>query len=113
MNDKNSTLGEFEELILLAVAGLGENAYGVSILKRLEMVAGKKTTVGALYATLDRLERKGFISSRTGEATAERGRREKRYFRIEGAGVNALEQAERRRSSLRQGLRLHPEVGGI
>jgi PadR family transcriptional regulator PadR len=83
-------LGEFEQLVLLAILRLGEKAYGVPIRAELENRAGRRVTVGALYATLDRLEAKGLVHSWFGDATAQRGGRSKRYFQILPAGLEAL-----------------------
>ena len=92
-------LGELEELVLLAILKVGSNAYGVPIKDALEE-AGRRISVGALYATLDRLERKGFLKSRQGEATPERGGKAKRFFEVEGAGVSALERNDESRNKL-------------
>ena len=83
-------LGEFEQIVLLAVLRLGEKAYGVPIRAEIEKRAGRKVTVGALYATLDRLEAKGLVHSWFADATAQRGGRSKRYFKLLPAGVEAL-----------------------
>ncbi|HEY0738869.1 MAG TPA: helix-turn-helix transcriptional regulator [Herpetosiphonaceae bacterium] len=104
MNDKKLYLGEFEEIVLLAVLRLGSNAYGVTIRQTVEEVAGRPTSIGAIYTTLERLEQKGFVSSWQGEATPERGGRAKRYFKIEGAARQALNEAELIRARLREGL---------
>jgi len=93
-------LGEFEELVLLAVQALGEEAYTVSVRDALEH-AGRKAAPGALYVTLDRLEEKGLVSSRLADPTPERGGRRKRFYRIEGNGIVALRQAELGRQALR------------
>src|SRR5882724_4685323 len=63
-------LGEFEEIVLLAIISLGEEAYGVSIRREIENKTERSTSVGAVYTTLERLEKKGYLSSRQGEATA-------------------------------------------
>lgn len=110
MGDKRPYLGEFEEMVLLAVMRLGSNAYGVTIRQTVEEATGRTTSVGAIYTTLERLEQKGFVSSRQGEPTAERGGRAKRYFKIEGAGAQALNDAERTRDVLRGGLQ---PAGGV
>lgn len=102
-------LGDFEEVVLLAILALGENAYGVPIRSRLED-AGRKTSVGALYVTFDRLETKGLVESWEGEATPQRGGRAKKYFRVTGAGHDALCQTEATRMKLRAGLQL---AGGV
>lgn len=100
MAKSNDYIGEFEELVLLAILKLGEGAYGVPIREALEEATGRTISVGALYATLNRLEEKGLISARAGEATPERGGRAKRYFRVEGGGVRALREAETARRNL-------------
>ncbi len=83
-------LGGFEELVLLAVASLRGAGYGVTLQERLEEETGDRVSVGAVYATLDRLERKGLVASRLGPATAERGGKRKRNFRISASGARAL-----------------------
>jgi PadR family transcriptional regulator len=84
-------LGHFEELVLLALVRLGENAYGVAIRREILARTGRDVSVGAVYTALERLQRKGYVSSRLGEATPERGGRAKRYFRIEAPGIAALD----------------------
>ena len=88
---KKEFLGDLEEIILLAIVGLGGESYGVPIYEKVSEAIERFTSLGAIYAALDRLEQKGFISSRMGEATAERGGRAKKYFKIEGEGMQALE----------------------
>jgi DNA-binding PadR family transcriptional regulator len=102
MNDKKLYLGEFEEIVLLAVAHLREQAYGVPIRQTVQEAKRQDVSIGAIYTTLERLEQKGFVSSRLGESTEERGGRAKRYFKIEATGMQALEEAERVRAVLRQ-----------
>lgn len=110
MRWKKAQLGEFEELVLLAALGLGENAYGTTIRRSLEQNTERFVSVGALYATLDRLERKGFVTSKQGESTSERGGRAKRYFKVEASGLKALRQAENVR--LKFFSQLKPELLG-
>ncbi|MFI5113793.1 MAG: PadR family transcriptional regulator [Terriglobales bacterium] len=89
------TLGELEHLILLAVQGIGEkNCYGVTIFGALRK-AERPTSLGAIYATLDRLEAKGYVTSWFGDPSPIRGGRAKKFFRIQGLGREALNQAER------------------
>ena len=88
---KGSFLGEFEQVVLLAVARMNGEGYGLSIRQEIERRTGRNVTVGAVYATLARLEDKGLASSYEGEATPRRGGRAKRHFRLEEAGVHALE----------------------
>jgi PadR family transcriptional regulator PadR len=83
-------LGEFEQIVLLAVLRLGENAYGVSIRREIEKRTGRSLTVGALYRTFDRLEEKGYVTSWFSDPTPERGGRSRRYFKVATPGVRAL-----------------------
>jgi PadR family transcriptional regulator PadR len=99
-------LGEFEQIVLLAVFRLKDQAYGVPIRREIEKRAGRAVTVGALYSTLDRLEAKGFVSSWFGDPTAQRGGRSRRYFRVEPAGVEALANAREMLGRMWKGVRL-------
>ncbi len=83
-------LGEFEQIVLLAVLRLGDEAYGVPIRLEIETRTRRTVTVGALYRTLDRLEAKGFVTSWFGEPTAARGCRSRRYFKLKPAGLRTL-----------------------
>lgn len=83
-------LGEFEQMVLLAVLRLGEKAYGIPIRAEIENRAGRRVTVGALYTTLERLEAKGLVYSWFADATAQRVGRPQRYFKLLPAGVEAL-----------------------
>ena len=82
----SSRVGGFEELVLLTVAGLGDEAYGVSVQQRLEEETASAISIGAVYTALERLERKGFVRSRLGSATPQRGGRRKRMFQVIGNG---------------------------
>lgn len=104
MSPEKNYLGNFEEIVLLATLRLGDDAYGAKIRQTLEEATEKSVSIGAVYATLDRLERKGFVTSWQGEPTAERGGRAKRYFRVEGHGVEALNETEMARRRLATGL---------
>jgi PadR family transcriptional regulator len=86
-------LGEFEQMVLLAVMRLGDAAYGVTIRREIEERTGRAVTLGAIYPTLHRLQAKGYVTSYAGEPTAERGGRSKRHFRIEAPGLAALRQS--------------------
>ena len=90
---KGEFLGEFEQVVLLAVAHLGGRGYGVTIRKEIERRAGREVTVGSVYATLSRLEEKGMASSWEGDPTPRRGGRARKHYRIEPAGVRALEES--------------------
>lgn len=87
-------LGEFEMIVAFAVMHLGDNAYGNSIRQDIERRSLRKVSRGAVYATLDRLEKKGLISSSFGEPTPERGGRAKRLFRVEETGLAALAESK-------------------
>lgn len=88
-------LGEFEQIVILAVRRLGENAYGVSIGDEIEQKTGRITSPGALYTTLTRLEEKGLLKSRLGAPTADRGGRAKRLVKVTAAGLEAVTAAQR------------------
>jgi DNA-binding PadR family transcriptional regulator len=85
--DGNDRLGRFEEVVLLALLRFPENAYGVPIRREIAERPGRDVSFGAVYTTFERLERKGYVSSRVGEPTQERGGRAKRYFRVEAPVV--------------------------
>ena len=91
---KGSYLGEFQELVLLAILSLNDDAYGVAIQRAIKDVANRNITRGALHSALSRLEEKGFLKSHFGEATAERGGRRKRIYSVTAAGESALKEAE-------------------
>ena len=86
-------LGEFEQLVMLAVMRVGEEAYGVPIHEELSSRARRQVSLAAVYKTLERLEAKGYVSTRVGEPTAERGGRRRKYFRVEAAGRAALRES--------------------
>jgi PadR family transcriptional regulator, regulatory protein PadR len=88
-------LTDFELMIILAILRLRNDAYGVPIARELEDTAGRTTTLGAVYLALDRLERQGLVASALGEATAQRGGRAKKYFRVTGTGLNAVRATQR------------------
>ncbi|HUL74421.1 MAG TPA: helix-turn-helix transcriptional regulator [Vicinamibacterales bacterium] len=87
------TLGEFEQLVLLALARQGDQAYGVPIGAEIAQRTGRDVSLGAVYKTLERLELKGLVVSALGAPTAERGGRRKKYYRLNGHGQRALRQS--------------------
>ena len=103
------SLGEFEQIVLLAILRLGEEAYGASIRAEIEKCTGREPTPGAMYTTLDRLEQKEMLISRMGEPTAERGGRAKRFFKVTKTGTAAVVRAQRSYQNLLEGLKL---IGG-
>src|SRR6516164_10934149 len=84
-------LGEFEYLLITAAAGLGDKAYGAAIREEIEATAGRKCSIGALYTTIDRLEKKGLLKTWMGDATPQRGGRAKRMVRVTPKGVQAAQ----------------------
>jgi PadR family transcriptional regulator PadR len=84
------TIGDFEQLILFALVRLGPDAYGVTIRREIERRAGRVVSPGALYTALDRLENRGFVTSRLGDPTPERGGKRKRLYTLQPAGERAL-----------------------
>lgn len=93
-------IGEFEELVLLVVAILNDNAYGISVMEEIQSQTGRKINISAVHSALDRLETKSFLKSEVGGATAERGGRRKRYFKITVAGQDALDAIREQRNKL-------------
>lgn len=87
---RQASLGEFEQLVLLAVLGLGAEAVGVAIAQELEEKAGRRVSRGALYSALDRLEKKGFLRWEEADAVPERGGHPMRRFAVTPGGVGAL-----------------------
>lgn len=88
---KGDFLGEFEQTVLLSVLRLDNEGYGMSIRREIEECVGREVTIGAVYATLDRLERKGLVRSREGEATPVRGGRARKHFGLTREGASALQ----------------------
>ena len=107
-----SSLGEFEQIVLLAILRLGVSAYGVSIRAEIETCARRKTTAGSLYTTLERLERKGLVSAWSGEPTPERGGRAKRFYRLTKEGHSRLTDAQATFHRMLAGLKLLGESHG-
>lgn len=99
-------LGEFEHVVLLALLRLVDNAYGVSVRQEIEQRTGREVSIGAIYATLDRLERKGYVTSRLGDSTPERGGRSKRFFRVTAQGRTAVNRTHDALQRMTEGLSL-------
>ena len=93
-------LGSFELMVLLALIRLGDDAYGVPISQTIEESTGRAVALASVYAALERLEEKSFVSSKLGEPTAERGGRAKRYFRVTRAGLRQVHETRRVLSKL-------------
>ena len=97
---KGNHLGEFEEIVLLTVAILYDEAYGVAVREEIQRRIERNVSLGAMHATLVRLEEKGFLRSRLGDSTAKRGGKRKRYFQVTRAGQEALTDTRKVRESL-------------
>lgn len=97
---KGERLGEFEELVLLCVRQLGDEAHGVGVQSALAESAGREVTLGAIYSALDRSQRKGLVDSWLGEPTAVRGGRAKRHYALTSKGEDALRESREIRESL-------------
>ena len=97
---RTTYIGELEEVVLLIVVLLQEDAYGVAITREIEQQLGRKISVSAVHATLHRLSKKGYVNSAMGGATAERGGRRKRFFKITPLGSRVLQETREVRSLL-------------
>jgi PadR family transcriptional regulator, regulatory protein PadR len=104
MKQSSAPVGEFEQLVLLAVIRLGEGAYAVPVRVEIEERTQRAASRGAIYITLDRLEEKGFLRSHLADGTAERGGRQRRYYRITPAGERALENSWQALKRMWEGL---------
>jgi PadR family transcriptional regulator, regulatory protein PadR len=97
---KGSNLGEFEELVLLTIGALVNDAYSVGICDELERQTKRSVKLGVVHAVLNRLEEKGLVKSKLGEATQTRGGKRKRYYTITNAGKSALFKSKEVRDNL-------------
>ena len=97
-------LGEFEEIVMLTVGILFDEAYGIAIIDEIEERLGRKVSIGALQTVLRRLEKKGYLDSRLGEATQVRGGKRKRYFTITAYGKQVLTEVKDQRLGLWKAL---------
>src|SRR3954469_22100519 len=97
-------LGEFEQMVLLAIAHLRNEAYGIPVVEEIERRTGRSVARAAVYVTLRRLEEKGFVSSWMGDPTPERGGKARRYVKLEPAGAKALREARRVAERMWSGL---------
>ena len=104
MSQTSVALGEFEQLVLLALVRLGPDAYGATVRREIEEHAGREVSISAIYTTLERLEQKGLVRSRIGEPTAERGGRRRRHFEMLPLGARSLRDAYRAISGMAAGI---------
>ncbi len=105
-------INEMEQLILLALVRLGDDAYGVTVREEIEARAGRAVSIAAVYAALDRLEKRGFVESWVSAPTSVRGGRAKKHFRVTAEGAAAVRGARHRLDEMWQGLELHPDLRG-
>lgn len=102
-------LGNFELIVMLALIRLGDNAYGVPIAREIAAKAGREASLGSIYATLERLEAKGLVTSELGEPTPERGGRAKRYFQVTPRGLREARKTQQALKKMWKGL---PQLQG-
>lgn len=105
MSDRDY-LGEFEHIVVLALLRLGDRAYGVTVRQEINLRIDRDVSIGAIYATLDRLEAKGYVKSHLGDPTPERGGRSKRFFHVTAKGITAVNRTHRALRSMTEGLNL-------
>jgi PadR family transcriptional regulator PadR len=103
-------LGDFEQLVLLGVFRLEDAAYGAAIRQEIHARSGRDVSINAVYTTLDRLERKGFLKSWVGDPTPQRGGRRRKFYALRPAGVAALRQAYRAFTAMADGLQSQLEL---
>lgn len=103
---KVETLGEFEQLVLLAIVRLGVDAYGSTIREEIEDCTARSVAIGALYTALDRLARKGYVASVMSDPTPQRGGRAKRYYRLRPSGAAALRRSREALTRMWAGVEL-------
>jgi PadR family transcriptional regulator PadR len=99
-----SALGEFEQVVLLSILRLGDDAYAVSVRDEIARCTGREVSRGSIYITLDRLETKGYLRSRLADPTPERGGRAKRYYALRPRAIEALRDSRRALVALWRGL---------
>lgn len=105
--------GGFEQLVMLAVTRLGDAAYGMTVRTELESRTGRKISLGAVYSTLDRLEAKGYVSSKQSAGGAEREGRAKRFFRVTAPGLRALNEGIAALDRMREGISTIPHPARV
>ncbi len=107
---KGAYLGEFEQLVLLALIRLGDDAYGMTIRREIESRTDRRVIIGAVYATLDRLARKGYVTSTVYAPEPVPGGRAKKYFHLTKAGAAALNHSRKMMRRMEEGLALDSEL---
>jgi DNA-binding PadR family transcriptional regulator len=97
-------LGEFEQMVMLALLRLGPDAYGAAVCDAIEQRSGRGVSVSAVHTTLDRLEQKGLVESRVGDPTPQRGGKRKRHYEVAAVGLKALQASYRSLRNMTDGL---------
>jgi DNA-binding PadR family transcriptional regulator len=105
-------INELEQLVLLALVRLGDEAYGVTVRAAIEERAGRSVSIAAVYAALARMEERGWLEAWLSEPMAVRGGRARKHFRITAAGAAEVRGARRRMEEMWRGLELHPDLRG-
>jgi DNA-binding PadR family transcriptional regulator len=108
---KGDYLGEFEQLVLLALVRLGKEGYGMTVRRELEATSGRSVSIGSVYSTLDRLETKEFLSSEHGDPEPVRGGRARRTFTVKPEGLVALARSRELLSKMWDGVAIDGEMG--
>lgn len=107
----NTAIGEFEQLVVLAILRLGDEAYSWNIRREIEERTGRRVSRGAVYTTLDRLENKGYLSSYLGPSRPVRSGKARRYYGVEPEGMDAIQESRRALQSMWAGL--EPVIGEL
>jgi len=107
---RKDSLTEFEQLVLLALVRLGDDAYGVTIQEEIAKRTGRAASLAATYTALERLEDRGFVEAWISEPVAVRGGRSRKHFRIRKAGAAALRESQQAMKRMWQGLERHPDL---
>ena len=108
--NRGELLTEFEQLVLLALVRLGEEAYGVTIREEIEDRAGRTVSLAAAYAALERMQQRGYVNSWVSEPQPVRGGRARKHFQIEAAGAQALRASRTAMQRMWDGLEAHPDL---
>jgi len=110
MANKQTYLGEFEHVVLLSILHLENNAYGVTIRQQLKESINRDVSLGALYSTVERLEKKGFITSKKGEAKPERGGKAKRLINVTALGLKMLSESKQHFETMWKGIQIKEDM---
>ena len=107
------SLGGFQQLVMLAVLRMGDEAYGARIQRELEETAGRSVSISTVYVTMERLERKGLIDSWLADPTPVRGGKSKRFYKLTDTGLQALRESRDELDRMWQGLETHQELKSL